>query len=68
MVGIIPILRDDVIERYGDSIPVMIGPGGVKKPMLAGVPDAVPLVIFAGDQPPATEGKEPNTQKSAVPT
>jgi hypothetical protein len=40
---------------------VMIGPDGMK-PLLADVPDAVPLVLFAGDQPPAVEGNEPNTQ------
>jgi hypothetical protein len=60
VIGIIPILRDDVIERYGDSIPVMVGPDGMKPPP-SQVPDDVPLILFVGDQPPAVEGNEPNT-------
>ncbi|HVS29575.1 MAG TPA: hypothetical protein VHE14_08475 [Solirubrobacteraceae bacterium] len=45
VVGVLPVLRSDVIERYADSPPVMLGPDGTKPANQ--LPDANPLVLFA---------------------
>jgi DNA invertase Pin-like site-specific DNA recombinase/diadenosine tetraphosphatase ApaH/serine/threonine PP2A family protein phosphatase len=49
VVGVLPVLRPDVVDRYADRLPLLAGPNGDKAGDL--LPPTSPAAIFAGDPP-----------------
>jgi DNA invertase Pin-like site-specific DNA recombinase len=60
VIGVLPVLRPDVVDRYADQLPILRGPDGDRAGDL--LPPTSPTAIFAGGPEDGSTARVQNTQ------